>query len=609
MDVSSSNRQSARVPCSSPVAPMTTFSRSLVAFPIALTLAAANLVAQPPPAPQSGAPGGRPPIEITAPRPSRTMPPRDGRAAAPETGTGRIRGRITDDAGQPLRRAVVTLFGGQRGQPRTTLTDADGRYEVVDLPAGTFQVMATKGAFVRVSYGQRTPRGPGRPIELGEGQSIDKIDITLPRGGVIAGRVVDELGEALAEATVSAVRPLTTNGRSRLVPMGRSVQTDDLGQFRLYGLPPGEYYVSAVLRSGGMGMPANEAAGDPTGYAPTFAPGTTSLTDATRVQVEAGQDINADIQLTAARLHRVSGTVVTAAGTPPRGGMARLIARGEMVLMNNFMGVPVRDGAFAIGQVPPGTYTLSIQVSESNEFMGPRRGMDEMEFAVMPVTVAGEDLVNLRVVTGRGLSVAGMLVAEGGALPPDAQIRVMIIGSEFDGSMAGRPGLVEPDGRFRIDGISGEGTVQVIGGMPRGWMLRSVTYKGADITDKATEFAADGGPLRVVITNRITVVTGTVSAGAGPPLPDYEVLIFPQDESRWSNAGRRLRVLRPDQQGVFKAEGLPAGDYHVAAFAALDEEQRSSPEFLEKARSLAQSVTLREGQTQSLTLRLSALPQ
>jgi hypothetical protein len=285
------------------------------------------------------------------------------------------------------------------------------------------------------------------------------------------------------------------------------------------------------------------------------------------------------------------------------------MAKGEMVLMNNFMGVPLRDDAFAIGQVPPGTYTLSIQVSDSNEFVGPRRGMDEMEFAVMPITVAGEDLLNLRVVTGRGLSVPGTLVTDGGTLPPDTQLRVMIIRSEFEGSMGGRPGLVEPDGKFRIDGISGEGTVQIIGGMPRGWMLRSVTYKGADITDKAAEFAADGGPVRVVITNRITVVTGTVSAGAGAPLPDYEVLIFPQDASRWSNAGRRLRVLRPDQQGVFKAEGLPAGDYYVAAFAAIDEEQRSSPEFLEKVRGIAQSVTLREGQTQSLALKLSALPQ
>jgi hypothetical protein len=70
-----------------------------------------------------------------------------------------------------------------------------------------------------------------------------------------------------------------------------------------------------------------------------------------------------------------------------------------------------------------------------------------------------------------------------------------------------------------------------------------------------------------------------------------------------------VRVLRPDQQGVFKAESLPPGAYYIAAFEALDEENRTSPEFLEKVRSVAQQVTVAEGQNRTLTLRLSPLPQ
>jgi hypothetical protein len=95
----------------------------------------------------------------------------------------------------------------------------------------------------------------------------------------------------------------------------------------------------------------------------------------------------------------------------------------------------------------------------------------------------------------------------------------------------------------------------------------------------------------------------------GAPLTDYELLIFSADPARWNNTGRSVRTLRPDQEGIYKVEALPPGDYLVAAFDRLDDEARSSPEFLEQIRPLAQEVTLTEGQTRSLNLKLSTLPR
>src|SRR5262249_62034558 len=123
----------------------------------------------------------------------------------------------------------------------------------------------------------------GRPIELAEAQLIDKADVTLPRGSVVSGRVVDEFGEPVADANVSAMRMQFVNGRRRLANAGRNSQTNDLGQFRIFGLPPGEYYVSANFRSAlplldivgaansGGARGVDQDSGDPSAYVPSTA--------------------------------------------------------------------------------------------------------------------------------------------------------------------------------------------------------------------------------------------------------------------------------------------------------------------------------------------------
>jgi hypothetical protein len=596
----------------------------LLSCVLALTLATATVLAQQPPGPATQPTPQRPTEgaadqgRIQMPRRAGGLGPARDRATTPEVGTARIRGRVVDDSGQALRRVTVRTFSTQGGQgfggrqPRMATTDADGRYELSELPAGTYQVMAMKGAFVQQSYGQRSRNGPGRPIELADGQSVDKIDFVLARGGVIVGRVVDELGEPMAEVSVQAMRFVPVSGSSRLVPMGRNATSDDLGQFRLYGLAPGEYIVSAHMRNMMFG-PETPPAGDNSGYAPTYSPGTTSVAEATRVQVQSGQEVNADVQLTAARMLRVSGVILTSLGKAPENGFLRLVPKGDVV-MGGMMGLnaPILNGTFSFNQVSPGSYTLTVRVG--GEF-GPGRsrsgseGQDDSEFAMVPITVAGEDLANVRVVTGKGLTISGVVIAEGGPLPTDQPLRVMITPGEPDGMMmTARPSTVEAGGRFQIEGVIGEGRVNLMG-LGRGWMLKAVDYKGANVTDKPVEFASDGGPLRIVVTNRVPILSGTVTSGNGAPLTDYEVLIFTTDTTVWERPGRQVRVARADQQGGFKVEGLPAGDYYVAAFSSLEDDSRTSPEVLARARSVAQQVTLVEGQTRSVSLKLSTLPQ
>ena len=585
--------------------------------PLLMSLVAIGLVstvaAQPPDPTRQQRPGAGATQGVPGDRPR--MPPRDNAGTASEIGTARIRGRVTDDHGLPLRRAAVVAVGRESRRPRTALTDPDGRFELTDLPGGTYEVRASKGGYVAQVFGQRGSRGQGRPIDLGNGQVIEKIELTLSRGGVVTGRVVDEFGEPMADASVTAVRYTTIGGRKRLVPAGRTAQTDDLGQFRVFGLPPGEYYVSARVRSPTIGGPgADPGPAEMTGYAPTFAPGTPNVAEAMRVTVQAGQEITADVQLIAARVVRVGGTVVSSTG-PASGGFLRLVPKGELSApgLNAALNAPImNDGAFMIREVPPGAYTLTVRTGGGGGrmFGPPRRDGDEesMEFAMVPIAVAGDDVLNLRIVTSKGLTVPGVLVAEGGTLPTDTTIRITAMPNDPELRVGLRPATVEANGRFQLHGVGGDCTVQPIN-LPRGWMLKSVSYKGADITDSPVEFSNDGGAVRIVVTNRLTSVTGNVTGDNGAPLADYELLIFSANAQRWSNPARAVRVVRPAQSGVYTVEALPPGEYLVAAFDSVDEEARSNPEFLEKVRGVAQDVTLAEGQTRTLNLKLSATPQ
>src|SRR5262249_33176513 len=135
---------------------------------------------------------------------------------------------------------------------KSAMTDGEGRYEFKDLPAGRFSLSATKAGFVTVQYGQTRPFESGKPIDLAEGQLLDKADFSMPRGSAISGRLGDEFGDPVADAVVSAMRSAWSGGRRRLQTTGRTATTNDLGQFRIYGLSPGDYYVNATFRSGDM---------------------------------------------------------------------------------------------------------------------------------------------------------------------------------------------------------------------------------------------------------------------------------------------------------------------------------------------------------------------
>jgi protocatechuate 3,4-dioxygenase beta subunit len=567
------------------------------------------------------------------------MLPRMGGPRNFKTGTGRIRGRILSvDTGQPVRRVLVRVTGPEIAA-KTMLTDADGRYEFSELPAGRFTVSATKSGFVNVQYGQTRPFESGKPIELADAQTIDKADIALPRGSVIAGRIVDEFGEPITDATVTAMRSVWSGGRRRLQSAGRVSQTNDLGQYRIFGLPPGDYYVSATFRGGDMMMVELAAASfggggsqAPTsGYAPTYYPGTTSAPEAQRVRVALGQEMaGADFALSPVKLARVSGTVMKSDGQPASGTMVNLMPRSteNRFPMLERGGRTDANGNFTLSGVSPGDYSLQVrgmsittmtsggggnQIFMATRVSGPDgSGGQEQEFGTVPVTVAGDDVTNVIVVTTKGATATGRVSFDGAAQPASLTgIRVTAISADNQPTMMfpagpGRtlPGSLETDGNFELRGLAGTRMLRVMG-LPPGWVLKSVNVEGQDVTDTGFDFKPGGAitGIDVVVTTKTSEINGSVTTSNGQPVKDFTAVIFADDPARWLLPSTRyVTATRPDQDGRFKVRNLPAGDYYAIAVEYLAQGEWGDPEVLERLTGKADRLTIREGDSKAIQL-------
>ncbi|HEY2433449.1 MAG TPA: carboxypeptidase-like regulatory domain-containing protein [Vicinamibacterales bacterium] len=563
------------------------------------------------------------------------LPP--GREA--KKGTSGLKGRIVgSDAGSPLRRAQVRINGPDIGS-KTTLTDAQGQYEFRELPAGRFTLTITKSGYVTMQYGQSRPFEPGRPIELADAQLLDKIDVALPRGSVLAGRVVDEFGETVADADVTAMRLQYQNGRRRLVATGRNASTNDLGQFRIYGLPPGEYYVSATLRNMTMmamdlvGGGAAGANSQTSGYASTYYPSTPNAGEAQRVSVAIGQELTTvDIQLQPVKLARVSGAAIGSDGKPMGGAIVMLMSSAKDALMFG-PGATTRtdkDGNFTLTGVTPGEYSLQAQSSggmfqstaggnvmafaftmSDSPAAGPGAGEPQQrEFATASVSVAGEDLTGLVLMGTRGAKVSGRIVFEGGANPDGVTgIRVTTPSTDADAGPTPTFGLgqVKDGGVFDIDSLVGGHTFRAVN-LPRGWMLKRVMLNGEDVTDRGVDFkpGADVNGIDIELTNRLTSIAGTVSAATGQPVKSYTVVVFPVDEQKWALPQNRWTAsTRPNQDGEFKLASLPPGEYYAAAVEYVAQGDWQDPEWLARAAKTATRFALDEGASKTLELKLS----
>ena len=304
--------------------------------------------------------------------------------APPAPGTSTVRGHVfAADSGQPLRKAQARMTSGELRENRLATTDVDGRYEFKEVRAGRYTISANKGSYVGLSYGQQRPNDAPKPIAILDNQLVERMDFTLPRGGVITGRILDEFGEPMADVQVAAQQYQTVQGQRRLVPTGRQGSTNDIGEFRLFGISPGQYYLMATWRSTN---PMNNQ--EKIAYAPMYYPGTDNAAQAQRVTLAAGQELTDIVMsLRPMRATRVSGTVVSSDGRPMPGYIMVMSTGGFGFSTSS--GGPIRpDGTFTVNGLAPGEYQLRAQ---SNGMPS-----DDSEVGIARIVASGDDITDIR---------------------------------------------------------------------------------------------------------------------------------------------------------------------------------------------------------------------
>jgi carboxypeptidase family protein len=531
------------------------------------------------------------------------LPPRDPTAKIPP-GTSAVSGRVTaSSSGSPLRHAQVSLNGADSQVRRATTTDGEGRYRFADLPAGRYFLSANKAGYVQLQYGQRRPTEPGTPLLLADGQAINAVNVALPRGSVIAGRVTDEFGEPIVRATVQALRYFYgPDGQRRPQPSGSST-TDDLGQFRVFGLSPGEYIVSASGQPSFMAFTGGPATVDTSEtYLTSYYPGTSNILDAQTVPLTTGQEAMVQFALATGRLSRVAGTVSDSTGKPLPNAMATLqpASGGFLGMPNGGMTGP--DGSFSLANVAPGDYVLNVQPVNMAG-----RDAPLAESSAVPLTVGDADMVNLRISTSRGSTVAGRVVFEGSARRDNGQgdkIRVFSQPASFQpGPSSMAP--VEDDGSFEIKSARGSLLFRVAAGPA--WTLKAVRHEGRDVTDSPIDVTGPEGVsgVTIVLTDKLTDVSGQVTDGRGGAVKDYLVVLQPSEPMTGQALNRYLRTVRPDSDGRYRSKGLPPGEYLATAVESLEQGRHFVPEVQSRLRDAGRRFTVREGQTVVLDLKLT----
>ena len=567
--------------------------------------------------------------------------PRDTKAPQPpsliSTAKGVIQGTVVSaDLGKPVRRANVTIVGGEVRVGRSVQTDDQGAFAFGDLPAGEFTLSASKGGFVDSIYGQKQP-GSGRPgtaIRLLAGQQLRDLSLPLARGAVITGRVLDEVGDPAFGVTVRLYRYVMKAGE-RALQGGETDVTDDRGVYRIPALLPGEYIVSVnsslattagvikvsgtveygrlldmvqIVESGAANRVRNPVAASKTGFAQSFYPGVLQVGAATSITLGPGEERpNVDFNLQVVPMVQLSGVVSGSTG-PVSGATVQLIDSAQPPGFGGRSARTGADGRFTFDTVPPGQYSLmsrtvpkgapqlEASAAEAAQFFATVADKEKLAvaqalnavaqmWAAADVSIDGRDVNDVSLLLQPGLTVAGRMTADAGTEPAFGRISVGLapVGVQRGDQSTIGPAPLDADGRFSIRGVApGRYRLVVMGGMPSGFSLASAVFNGRDILDVPLEIngTENIGEGVVTLTNKTTEVSGQVRAMNGDPAAGVTMIAYPADEKLWVPESRRIIAVRPATDGKYLLRNLPPGEYRLIAVADVEPGRWFDPAFL-----------------------------
>jgi protocatechuate 3,4-dioxygenase beta subunit len=478
------------------------------------------------------------------------------------------------------------------------LTDASGRFVLDGIEPGRYKIRIHRVGYLTQDYGEGPVSGFGASLTVRPGESINDLLFRMVPEGVLSGRITDEDGASVVDATVTALRMQVRRGQRKLSEIA-SIQTNDLGEYRLYDLPPGRYYVRAASQEqfvkGKKRPKGSDAALVQSAYAAVFYLGTSDSKEATAVTVPPGQEVPlADITLLPTSAVSIRGHVFNAiSGKPLTGCCVFLGSGGGVVLDDNGPGrLAGPDGSFEIDNVVPGSFILRANAHTNGKWHEAR----------LPIEVRDVGLDDLNLTIFPEVTIAGRVTVEGGEIVRLSTLRVYMedLESAFSGDQS--TGL-NADGTFQLVGVPpGKYQVRVQGG-PASAYLKSVRHHGESSPDNVLDVPAGGDQslLEILLNSAGCQVDESVTDRDGLPLPHAIVVLVPDKQRRQFYS--LYKDVKTDQAGDFTLTGIAPGDYELFAWNDVEYGEWEDPDFLGPLESNAVRLNDEDCQRKSIALK------
>jgi protocatechuate 3,4-dioxygenase beta subunit len=566
-------------------------------------------------------------------------------------------GTVQSSWGRPVARAVVTLDPGDGRGLAQTATNDDGVFRFERLAAGRFLLTASKVGWVTSHYGSTRPgQPPGVRVAVADGARVE-VEIPMAPGAVIAGRITDGEGRPMARQYPWLLQMRLVGDRMMLARVPFQLigsferSTDDRGEFRLFGLPPGTYYlvVNPTIPSGARVTTAAEVrwatqpagagqrptAGPIAGYASTYYPGTIDPSQAQPILVRPGEVREGlDFRVTFAPVARIEGAVWRGDGSPAERASIELDARVPRVSLEGMSWRATTDaaGRFFFDNVPPGDYRISARASSAPPAPAKPAPVDPQARIAMAaaqqqrlfdlwghadVVLTGQDTQSAAITLGPASSITGRLAFSSTSLAPPADLTTVrlqfiataALAAAMTGAGSGSAahnGTVDASGAFRVAGLppdrylvaatwpgmrTGDGTT--------GWWLTTIQVDGRDLGDRPIDVQPNENVANVTLgfRDRIGAIEGVLTDAQGRAAPGYYVLAFPVERESWRTTSRRnVPPVQTGTDGRYRLVGLLPGAYYLAVVTEVKPDEAMDPTLLDSIVTSAVPVKIGDGE-------------
>jgi hypothetical protein len=530
---------------------------------------------------------------------------------------------------QPLPNGVIPATALSPIPPATT--DRQGKF-IISLDPGSYRITAARNGYTKQDYGQRTAGSQGTVINLAPGQNLKDITFNLTPAGNVSGRVRDFSGEPVTGLQVQLLRAAYNPLGQRTLQTAGTARTDDRGEYRMYWITPGRYYLGV-----GLGQPAailnlgattssNEVPPKP--YPTTYYPGTIDSSKASVIDVPPGSEVSAiDVVMTQLDLFRVRGRVVDAAtGRSPRTVSLSLVPRQTVGSIPLVAGLPLNGqpynpstGTFELRDVAPGSYwlrtTLTTDLSAPIPTNTNARTVNDLLTSVLgsqqvtqiPLDVSNADIEGITVVLAPGVSIPGRLRVEGqdlASIEGFDRIRILLRSTSPNTAGAPPPQRMNADGTFTIVNVM-PGEYRILANTPRGDMyIKDARLDSVDVLNQPWAISGQvSGTLSVVLANGAGQVDGNVVNDKSEPVRGIQAVLIP-DRSR--ERVELYKIATTDQNGHFTMRGIQPGDYKIFAWESIEQYAYFDPDVLVQFEQKGKAVSI--GDLSKVTAEVKLIP-